>query len=283
MEGSGARTGLALSWLWIAAVVVYMVWGAVAHAGLYRWLVDLQIARTGAYYEEATAAVPILLLAAPALAYIRRYTQKREALLDQGSAAQARRGRGVARAVVLIGVLCLLVAGGAYMLAQGVPDGSEPATAIDALALGSGPVPQGKVMVRGAVVPEATTGVSETSRYIDRNILYVAFRVEGAASGPPHRLFVERYMGDSSGAAVTQGFFPEQDGYLIENGLPPPALADLAARGIKVASPHYVLRPGDDTRRTPYYVVAALGVLIGSICLLVGLIAFLRAGARAAQ
>jgi hypothetical protein len=130
------------------------------------------------------------------------------------------------------------------------------------------------------VDPDVTTGISETSRYTDRNTLYVAFRAEGSAASGAHRLFVERYMGDSDGAMIGQGFLPEQDGYLIENGLPPPALADLKARGIAVANPHYVLRPGDDTRRTPYYVTAGVAGMVGFICLLVALMVRLQAAAR---
>ncbi len=280
MDRTRRRGLLALSWLWIGGVVAYMIWGAFAQAGLYRWLVDLQVARTGGYYDKASVALPILLLSLPALLLIRRHTQAAEAVQEQGPAAEARRMRKVAGWTASIGLLCCLVAFGAYTLAQGVPDGSEEPIAFDVARLGLDPVPDAKVVIRGTVDSDVTSRISETSRYTDRNSLYVAFRADGAAASGAHRLFIERYMGDSDDAAISQGFLPEQDGYLIENGLPPPALADLKARGIAVASPHYVLRPGGDTRRTPYYVTAGVAGLSGVVCLLVALIGRLQAAGR---
>lgn len=280
MDGTQGRGLLALSWLWIAGMAGYVIWGAINQAGLYRWLVDLQVARTGGYHPEATAAVPILLLSLPALMVIRRHTKAAEAVQEQGPAAEARRMRKVAGWGASIGLLCCLVAFGAYTLSQSVPDGSEQPIVFDVSRLGLDPVPETKVVIQGTVDPEVTARISEKSRYTDRNTLYVALMAEGAPDAGPRRLFVERYMGDSDDAMVSQGFLPEQDGYLIENGLPPPALADLKARGIAVANPHYVLSPGDDTRRTPYYVTAGVAGLTGIVCLLVSLIGLIQAAGR---
>lgn len=282
--GEGTHRGLLLilSGLWIALVSGYMIWGVVYDAGLYRWLADQQIARTGAYYPKWTAILPALLLCAPALWYLRRQADIAEASQPPGPAAEgARMGRN-ARNMAIAGIAAGLIGFGAWVYAQTVPDGSEEALPFNVAVLGTGaPVPAHKIRVTGAVDPDATTGVTETGGGTDSATLYAGFRPDGAdAKDAPFSLFIQRRMGGSADAATAQGFMPDQDGYLVENALPALALRDLQARGIRVASPHYVLRPGDDTRREPYYIAAALGGLLGVVCLIVALIGMVQARGR---
>lgn len=274
---------LILSGLWIALVSGYMIWGVAYDAGLYRWLADLQVARTGGYYPKWTAILPALLLASPALWYLRRQADIARASQPAGPAAEAARMGRTARNLGIAGVLAGLIGFGAFVYSQGVPDGSEPAVPFDVAALGTGaPVPAHKIRISGEIDPQATTGVTETGGSADSSTLYAGFRPRGGgAKDAPFSLFIERRMGGAAEAATLQGFMPDQDGYLVENGLPALALRDLEARGIRVASPHYVLRPGDDTRREPYYVAAAVGGLLGVVCLLVALIGVFQARRRA--
>lgn len=281
MGGSRSKALLALSVIWLVLVCGYMAWGAFEHRGLYRWLAELQIVRFGGYYPRWTGILPALLLALPAIGYLRRYGEAAQAVLPQGPVAEARRGGRVARNMAIAGLLFGLIGIGVHLMARGIPDGTEAATPIDIATLGDGPVPSTRVSVRGAIDDDAATGVSETGRFTDENIFYVGFRPEsGGAKSEPLRLFVARRAGNSRDAATRQVFMPDQIGYLVENGLPALALDDLRSRGIAVASPHYVLQTREGMRREPYYVVAVLGGLMFAICLLVALIGGVQARAR---
>jgi hypothetical protein len=282
-EGTHKGLLIGLSVLWIALVSGYMAWGAINHEGLYRWLADLQVAQTGGYYPRWTGIIPALLLCAPALWFLRRVADRAEAAQPAGAAADAQRIGRTARIMGSAGIVAGIIGVGAFVMAQGVPDGSEPALDFNLAVLGNGaPVPAHRVRISGAADSEATTGVTETGGAGDRSILYAGFRPDGAdAKDAPLNLFVERNIAGGAEAVTAQAFLPDQDGYLVENGLPALALSDLRARGIRVASPHYVLRSGGDGPRTPYYVAAALGGLVCVICLIVAAIGGVQARARA--
>jgi hypothetical protein len=274
---------LILSGLWVTLVVAYWVWAAIGFSGLYRWLAEWQIAQFGGYYERATATLPALLMAAPAIAYLRR----RAAVAQAESAAQlgseiaeARRIRRSVRGSAAFGLVAILVGAGAFLLSQGVPDGSGPAVPFDAATLGNGPVPQDRVTIRGEVDPEASVSVVETRGVTSHNAVYAGFRPEGeSAKGAPIRLFIERSTG-SSAPTVAQGFLPDQTGFLVENGLPDPALREFEARGISLASPHYVLRTSPNARRDIYYVVAGVAGIMGFIFMLTAGIIAIRDRAK---
>jgi hypothetical protein len=267
--------------LWIALVVAYMIWSAVAYAGLYRWLAEQQVAQWGGYYEKWTVGLPILILSAPALAYLGRISRTRQAQEAGKPAAEARSIRRTAWFCVLAGVLGLAIGGGAYALSQSIPDGSERAEPFDAARLGSGPVSATKVRIEGIVDPDAVGSVERRGSANDRVTFYAAFHPDGEAKGAPVRLFIERGTPRREALTTMQAFLPEQTGYLVENGVPELALSDLRARGVQIASPHWLLKTRDGALRDPYYVVAALGGFIGLICLMVGGVGFLQARRRA--
>jgi hypothetical protein len=270
-------TGLSLAW--IALVALYLGWGAIQERGLYRWLAELQLDRFGAYYPGWTFILPVLVLALPALLLLRRREGEWVEQLP-GPAGEAQRGARVARIVAAIGLVAALVGAGSYLMAQRLPDGSEPATPVEIATLGQGVTPTTRVSVRGTPDEAASTLASEIGRNVDENDLYVAFRPESGGKDAPVRLFVARRIGSSNQRGTAQYFMAEQSGYLVENGLPLPALRYLQSRGIAIATPHFVLRPGDTTRRDPYYVVAALSGLIAIACLMVALIGGLQARAQ---
>jgi hypothetical protein len=270
---------LALSWLWLIAVVGYMAWATFAFEGLYRWLAEWQMAHWGQYYRKWTAALPILVMALPALAYLGHRGRLRRAGEAASPAAQARTIRRTAWIMVIIGLVGVGVGGGAFWLSRGQPDGTEKAERFDLARLGSGPVPQTKVRIEGRLDPAASTGLARGG--VEDSITYYAgFRAESDGKDGPVRLFVERSTRPED-LTTLQAFLPEQTGYLIENGVPERALAELRARGVQVASPHYLLKTRAGSLREPYYVVAALSGFIGLICLLAGLAGFLQARRRA--
>jgi hypothetical protein len=269
---------LTLSGLWVTLVSAYWFWAAITFSGPYRWLAEWQIAQFGGYYERATAILPAVLIAAPALAYLRRRSEIAQAEAEAQLGPAVAEGRQIRRAVWGtggFGLVALLIGGGAFLLSQGVPDGSGPALPFDAATLGSVALPQDRVTIRGEVDPEASVAVVETRGVTSRNSVYAGFRPEGeSAKDAPVRLFIERSTG-SSAPTISQGFLPDQTGFLVENGLPDPVLREFAARGIPLASPHYVLRTSPSARRDTYYIVAAVAGFLGFVCLLVaGIMAF---------
>jgi hypothetical protein len=279
MDEGRSKALLALSWLWIAVVAGYMAWGAIYEAGLMRWLSAWQLDHWGVYYPERTAFVAGFLLAAPAFWFIRRRAVIARAREGSGPGAEARRTGRSARNAAIAGVLAALVAGGAFALSQCVPDGSEKATPFDGARLGDGPAPVGKVRIAGQIEPEARTDYSETGAR-PRVVHYVGFRPDGVARDAPLRLFVERNVEGREQLRTVQAFLPEQTGYLVENGIPPLALRSLEAQGVRVASPHYLLRTGDLARREPYYITAAVAGLLALACLVVAAIGGLQARGR---
>jgi hypothetical protein len=267
MDEGRSKALLALSWLWIAVVAGYMAWGAIYEAGLMRWLSVWQLEHWGVYYPERTAFVAGFLLAAPAFWFIRRRATIVRTREGSGPGAEARRMGRSARNAAIAGVLAALVAGGAFLLSQRVPDGSEKAMLYDGARLGSEPAPAGKVRIAGQLEPEARTDYTETGGVSPRVVHYVGFRPDGVARDAPMRLFVERTVEGREQLRTVQAFLPEQTGYLIENGIPPLALRALEAQGVRVASPHYLLRTRDLARREPYYITAGVAGLLALACL----------------
>jgi hypothetical protein len=279
MNAGTQRLLLILSWLWLLAVGAYMTWSLLAFEGLYRWLVEWQMDHWGQYYRKWTAVLPVLILALPALAFIGRRSRARHAQAASSVAAQAGIIRRNARITLVIGIIGVVIAGTAFALSQGQPDGTEPATRFDLATLGSGPAPQTKVRIEGRLDPAASTGVARGG-VEDTVTYYAAFRAEGDAKGAPVRLFIERGTRPAD-LNTLQGFMPEQIGYLVENGVPDRALAELRQRGVTVASPQYLLKTRAGSFRDPYYITAALAGFIGLICLIIGAAGFLQARRRA--
>jgi len=252
-----------VSILWIAAVSFYMLWAVIQEAGLYRWLIEFQLARWGSYAPKWSAILPALLLCSPALWYLRARAEAEQAAAPPpGPAEIAGRMRRNAGWMALTGLVAGLIGAGAYGWSLNLPDGSEPPVPLDLARLATEGAPTGRVRVTGSVDPELSSSLVETDRYGEDTTFYVGFRADGAAKDAPVALFIARATG--GGPVTAQGFLAEQDGFLIENGLPSLVRDDLLARGVRLAEPHYVLQAGSDTRREPFYIAAALG---GFLCL----------------
>ena len=271
---------IALSLIWIAVAGGYMIWGVFNYAGLYRWLAEWQVAQWGGFYRKWTAALPALILMLPALAYLGHRSRTRQAAEAQDPAAQARTIGQRAKWTMLLGLLLLLGGGGAFAWSQALPDGSERPEPVDAARLAAGQVPDSKVRLRGVDDPSARTQV--TRRAPDERVtFYAGFRLDDEAKDAPLRLFIQRDTPAPEALTTLQAFLPEQTGYLVENGVPEEALEDLRARGISVASPHWLLQTGDLARREPFYVAAALGGFFGLVALVIGFAGILTARRRA--
>jgi hypothetical protein len=94
--------------------------------------------------------------------------------------------------------------------------------------------------------------------------VYAGFRpARDKARSGPIRLFIERRLNDRRDIATDQFFLDEQEGYLVENGVPGGVLEQFRRRGFVIAAPHYLLRERALGARDSYYVVAGLGGFFG--------------------
>lgn len=269
---------IALCWVWVAAVAFYAGWSAFGSRGLYRWLVELQIGWWGSYDPIWTAFLPGLLLAAPGFGAMARLALDRRKREAPGPATEAHRRPRLARLLAFLGLAFVLAGGGAWAVALGMPDGTEPPVRFDLATLGGAPAPAGRVILAGTPDPAAVTGTASTdSGRGEVDFFYVGLRPSPARA--PLRLFVEQNAGDRRELRALESV---RIGYLVENGLPPLALHDLRVRGIEVASPHYVLRTGASAPRALYLLFAGLGWLAAFLFLTAAGIAALRARQRAA-
>ena len=262
---TGRRLFLNLSWLWPLIVIVYMVWGGITQTGLYYWVGTLEVDALGSYAPAPTGMVPGFLLALPALwPLAMEVRRERLALPDPAASARARRifsfilwGLGAA------GLAAALVC---FLAAQNFPSGAEPAVPFDASALGSGPVPAGKVLLTGTPDASAQVSAKDGGRFSDLITNYAGFRVTGDRSASL-RLFIEHRVRNRPGPAAYH-LDNEQSGYLVENDLPPLIVYAFQRRGTPIASPHYLLRTSNGAFRDPYYTVAGLGLFFGCIFML---------------
>ena len=260
---------LTLSWLWLVLVICYLVWGGIMQAGLYYWVGTLEVDRFGSYEPKFTGIVPGLLLALPSLWFLGGEA-RRQRLAPPDPAAAARSLRQVSFVLIGLGVAGLVAGAACFFAAQGLPDGSGRAIPFDAAALGNGPPPANRVRLTGTVDQAARASVSDGSRFSTRTITYAGFRPDGEADKDgPLRIFIEHSVRDGSGP-VAPYLGREESGFLIENGLPPLIRYALDRQGVRIASPHYLLRTGSSSMRDPYYVGAGLGAFFGSMLIGIG-------------
>jgi hypothetical protein len=270
---------LTLSWLWLAVVIAYLAWGGIAQAGLYYWVGTLEVDRLGTWNPKLTGIVPGLLLALPALLYIGREA-RRQRLAPPDPVAGARMLRLVGQVLVRLGLAALAVGLACYLLALTQPSGAERAIPLDAAALGNGPPPAWKVGIAGAIDERAEVSVDESSRFSTSYAIYVGFRATGEADREaPLRLFVVHGAPHQSGPVAHYDGL-EAEGYLVENGLPPLVLYTLERRGVRIASPHYLLLTGRTALRDPYYGGAMVGAIFGFLLTACGLLVRVLPGQR---
>lgn len=260
-----------LSGLWLLFLLVYLVWGGIAQAGLYYWVGTLEVDRFGSYEPMMTGVVPGLLLALPALWFLGREARRqRRAPPDPAQARQGR--RRVAIPLCVAGGALLAAAIFLYFAAQAQPGGGyERAVPLDPAQLGAGPAPTHRVSIAGSIDPGIELRIREGSRGSTWTTIYSAFRPAKGEPGAPRRLFVQRRE-EGSGRNVVYVGDEGEEGYLVEDGLPPLVRYAFESRGIRIASPHYLLRTGSGGLRTPYYVGAALTLLFGWMFIVLGVL-----------
>jgi hypothetical protein len=265
------RPLLTLCWLWLALIACYLLWGGIAQAGLYYWVGTIEIDWIGGYESMLTGLLPGILLGLPALWIVGR-DARRSRLAPPDLTVGARSARLVAFVLFGLGFAALAAAIVCFLLALGLPAGTERAMPFDAATLGAGPAPAGKVRFTGTADANARTFVSGGARFDRSTTTYAGFRAAGEANeGAPFRLFLEHWSPGNFRQAVLHAG-AEQSGYLIEDGLPPLVRYTLEHQGVRIASPHYLLLTSSGGLRQPYYVGAGVGVFSGWVLIGIGVL-----------
>lgn len=271
------RIALILAFIWIVLVVAVLGWQAATYSGLYRGLAEWQQARWGSYDSKMTGLIPGFLLVLPALAVLRRQP-------GIGPATPRRvPGLVVARRFTLgLGLLASLVAVGAWLWSQRLPDPSDPPVTVDLVALGTVAPAIGAVQLAGARADPARTLVieekfrSNKAPDMDHRTLYVPVLAADAPADAPVRFIIDRASYAFADAPESQAidiFTPASlRGVLIADGLPADVVAAFGKQGVTLASPHYLLTTNSVGGREPFYVAAALGGIIGVLGILISLI-----------
>lgn len=265
------RFWLALGWL---ALVAGWAWWEYSHySGLYRWLADWQIAKWGGYEPVWTALVPAFILAIPAIRVLREREFLNQASLVAGDDPVPILRR-VRTGMLICGAVLALVAGGAYLTSQRLPDPSDPPATVNLTTLGAAAPPTGSAIFAGAV-PDTDRALQMDEAFrsrsadIDHQTIYVPVVAEGAAKDAPVRFFIDRasYGFADSGEAPRVNVFlaDHMRGVLVENGLPADVVAAFEKQGMAIAKPHYLMTTNSVGGRQTYYIVAALGGFIAAI------------------
>lgn len=271
---SSLRFWLAL--IWLALVAGWAWWEYSHYSGLYRWLAEWQIAKWGSYEQVWTALVPAFILAIPAFRVLRERELLNQASLIAGDDPVPILRR-VRTGVLICGGVLALVAGGAYLTSQQLPDPSDPPTTVDLTALGAAAPPTGSAIFAGAIPDTARAlqmdeAFRSRSADIDHQTIYVPVVAVGAAKDAPVRFFIDRAsyaFADNKEAPRVNIFLPDHmQGVLIEDGLPADVVAAFQKQGVPIASPHYLMTTNSVGGRQTYYIVAALGGFVAAILFL---------------
>jgi hypothetical protein len=236
-----------LCWTWLAAVLLYLVWGGMTQRGLYYWLGTLEIDAVGSYEPVLIGILPGFLLAAPALVMLRRGAARGRRVDGPGL---RRIGLGFAAAALV----ALAMVAAALLLARQL-SATGPARPLDAAALARGDVAEGPALIRGDPVPGVELTVAGGGRFRTADTVYRALRPAGETNGPLRLFDVRREQPRSDGAILLGP--SEISGDLVRDGLPPLVRYALARRGARIAEPHYLLVPPGE-RIVPYHVAAGL-------------------------
>ena len=231
MSEGRSKALLALSWLWIATVAGYMVWGASMKRACSAGCRYGSSINGASFIRSRRRSWPASCSAAPAFWYIRRRaTMRAGARSDRGR--PPKRGAWPAARATRRSPACspFWSAAAPICSRRRLPDGSEKAALYDGARLGREPAPDGKVRIAGQLEPEARTDYTETGGIRPRVTHYVGFRPDDTPADAPLQPVRRAQCRGREQLRTVQAFLPEQTGYLIENGMPAARAARAAKR-----------------------------------------------------
>jgi hypothetical protein len=257
---------LNLCWIWLVVLTLYLIWGGITQRGLYYWVGTLEMDQFGSYDPKFTGIGIGFLFGLPALLALGAEAQ-RQRRLRPDPAAQVRVRRQAGLLMGGLGIAALAGAAACFIVAMGLPSGGGRPAPFDAAALGNGPPPIDMVSLTGTLDRNALASYADGDKGSAWFMTYTGFRAAGEADrSGPFRIFVERRVRNPNGILVPYAG-NDESGFLIEDGLPSLMRYALERQGVRIATPHYLLRTDSGSLREPYYVGALLGLFFG--CLLV--------------
>jgi hypothetical protein len=281
----GPRTGTLAAWVWLALVAAAAILGMAFGIGPIAWIETWYAVQTGSLLS-ANVLFLLLVLVLPSI-WVLFGAIDRADRKAAGDPARRRRQFGWWAAALLAlsaGFLAMAIVAGLF--AAQAPDGTEAAVPVTLPELERGRVPTGRVAITGARVETSQARFEQPQKGSSRRWRYTGFHpgatdkavTAGALDVVAITLFLEGASGTGSFVRSPVERGPETvEGYLVENGLPAYARIVLEREGAVIASPHYLLRDGENGRRDGYYPLIFLGIIFGFTFGLIGALVLLMA------
>lgn len=242
---------------WLLLVPVAAIVEFATYSPPYSWLADWIIVHIASTVAPLALVVVTMALLAPAVLLLRRYDRAHPVAAAAPLEPQAAR-RVVVRVMLVIAAIATVCAAATWLVAQSLPQRSDPPVPIDLPTLGDRAPPLASVIVTGTVDPHHRA----YEQLKLSSIGYAPF----ATSGGPVRFFLDHPMNAFSGPEGTLATAPVTvRGVLVLNGLPQMIKRDFELRGVRIASPYYLLRTGRDGARGSYYIATGLLGLIAAL------------------
>jgi len=176
---------------------------------------------------------------------------------------------------VLLGLLGILVAGGAYRMGNAK---SKQTLTFEPLDLGEHRMPKTKhVELKGVVQTGMIVEFSEDSNGSNTVTNYMPVTASNWKNNEPIIFFLRPHVDVISANNQVHRLDPSSgpfeitlQGVLFRNDLPGPVLTEYEKHGLKVASPHMVLDTDTKTELDIYWEVALIGGICGVVVLFIG-------------
>ncbi len=266
------------------AGLAYGIYSMATYSGLYRWAAEWQMDHFGSYDVELTAIGLIFVLFLTPLVVMGVYLKGRPAEISNdvltrvalgATAPTSGEGSKAALVCVVIGLLGIFVAGGAYRLGNAK---SKQALTFEPLDLAEHRMPKTKyVEVKGVVQTGMTVEFTETTNGSKTVTEYLPLTPNGWKTSEPIVFFLrphgnviiannQSYNFDTD----TAPFEIKLPGVLFRNDLPGPVISQYEKHGVKIASPHMVLDTNTSAVLDIYWEVALISAIMGVVALITG-------------
>ncbi len=280
--GDRPRVGTIVALAWLGTVLGAAALAKIFSIGPIAWL-ETRYSVWSGQILSANILFLLLILTLPSIwvlfGAIARAEEQDKA--RKGPPDAARQRRGIQRAAaILFGIAGLFAAVVVYasLRSASLPDGREAATPITLEELARGPAPTHRVAITGVTADRVRASFVQPLKNDSRRWLYRPFHpgvdpgtvTAGALDTALATIFLES---DHRGELPPRPIRTETvEGYLIEGGLPAYARIVLERDGARIATPHYLLRDGENGLRDTYFTMLLTGYFFLFACGLIGVV-----------
>ena len=260
------------------------IYSIATYSGLYRWVAEWEMAHFGSYDVELTALGVIIVPLVTPLVVLGIYLRGRPVPSSDGvlsrltlsaNAPAGEEGSKAALVCVLLGLLGILVAGGAYRMGN---TKSKQTLSFEPLDLAEHRMPKtNHVELKGVVQTGMMVEFSEDNSGSKTITNYMPVTASNWKNDEPIIFFLRPHinaiLADNQVHSLdpnTEPFEIKMQGVLFRNDLPGPVLSEYEKHGLKIASPHLVLDTDTKSELDIYWEVALISAIMGAVVLLVG-------------